>query len=297
MATKDEEELLRSVALQNAKSILTVRLRAEQELLEAKEALERKTAELARTSTELAMARDAALEASRAKSNFLANMSHELRTPLNAIIGYAELLQDEVRDLHKEELAQDLGKIHEAGNHLLSLINDILDLARIEAGKMNVSVSEVDVPLLVQEVVALTSPLFAQNHNSITVDVQPGVESMETDEPKLRQVLYNLLSNAAKFTMNGQVHVYVALLNNPADQFKFCVSDTGIGIDPADLNRLFRDFSQIDSSSTRKHGGTGLGLAISRRFCKMLGGEIYVESSKGGGSIFSVHIPRILQVE
>jgi len=243
----------------------------------------------------LIIARDKAEEVSRTKSAFLANMSHELRTPLNAVIGYSEMLQEEVTGLGQEGLVPDLVKIHGAGKHLLGLINDILDLSKIEAGKMNIHAESFEVPDLVQDVTSTIQPLIEKNGNSLTVESGPGLGDMRSDETRVRQVLLNLLSNASKFTSKGTVVLRVRREHvDDRDWMVFAVRDSGIGMTPEQLAKLFRPFTQADSSTTRKYGGTGLGLAISRAFCNMMGGDISVESTYGQGSIFTVRLPAVL---
>ncbi|MGI8907390.1 MAG: PAS domain-containing protein [Candidatus Sumerlaeaceae bacterium] len=240
---------------------------------------------------EFEAARDAALEASRAKSTFLANMSHEFRTPLNAIIGYAELMHEQ-SDALGDELRADIAKILNAGQHLLSLISDILDLSKIEAGKMQVVISTFDVASVVNELAATVYPLLSKRSNRIVVQIAENIGTMASDETKLRQILFNLLSNAAKFTEMGQVTLTVHRLSQAGtDVISFRVEDTGIGMTPEEIKLLFRDFSQLDSSSTRRHGGTGLGLSISKRFSKMLSGDITVQSEKNQGSVFTLTVP------
>jgi PAS domain S-box-containing protein len=241
---------------------------------------------------ELRLAKEMAEAASKAKSNFLANMSHEIRTPLNAVIGYSELLQDEAEEQGLSLFIPDLKKIREAGKHLLALITDILDLSKIEAGKMQLSPESFRIPALVKEVESTARPLVEKNGNTFMVEIQgvPGVA--KTDRTKVRQVLLNLLSNAGKFTEGGTIKFLVAREKvEGRDWLRFQVTDTGIGITPEDQTRLFLEFNQVDSSSTRKHGGTGLGLAISRKFCEMMGGSIQVESQPGLGSKFEVRLP------
>ncbi len=250
--------------------------------------------------------KEAAEDANRAKSQFLANMSHELRTPLNAIIGYSEMLQEDADDLGYSNIVPDLEKIRGAGKHLLSLINDILDISKIEAGKMEVYLETFEVSQLVYEVQATIQPAMDKNHNSFVIECSPDVGMVHADLTKVRQSLLNLLSNAAKFTERGTITLTVlpstayphALLSpsslplshSPA-YIGFRVSDTGIGMTEAQMQKVFQAFSQADASTTRKYGGTGLGLAISRRFCQMMGGDITVTSEAGQGSIFTIWLP------
>ncbi len=230
--------------------------------------------------------------ASLYKSEFLANMSHELRTPLNAIIGYSEMLEEEAEDLGQKTFIPDLQKIHGAGKHLLSLINNILDLSKIEAGKMDLYLENFEVVPMVQEVVATVKPLIEKNTNAIQVNCADGLGAMRADLTKVRQALFNLLSNACKFTERGTITLGVAReIADGGDWINFRISDTGIGMSPEQTSKLFQAFTQADTSTTRKYGGTGLGLAISRNFCQMMGGEITVESSPGQGSTFTVRLP------
>ncbi|WP_096703441.1 response regulator [Magnetospirillum sp. 15-1] len=233
----------------------------------------------------------AAEAANQAKSSFLANMSHELRTPLNAIIGYSEMLQEELEDLGQDDLIPDLGKIHSAGRHLLSLINDVLDISKIEAGKMDLFVEAFDIAQMVSDVVSTIQPLVAKNTNRLEVVCPAGIGVMDADLTKVRQTLFNLLSNASKFTHEGTITLCA---RRDGAWIEFEVSDTGIGMTPQELDRLFQAFQQADASTTRKFGGTGLGLAISRTFCRMMGGDITVVSEPGCGTAFTVRLPLVV---
>jgi len=242
---------------------------------------------------QLRAARDAAEAANRAKSAFLANMSHELRTPLNGIIGYTEMLLEEAEDDPQSALAADLRQVRKAARHLLGLINDILDLSKIEAGRMDVHVEPFAVAALVTDVLGVIEPLAAANQNTLRIDLPDDVgrSLMETDRGKLRQTLWNLLSNASKFTRAGVITLQVRRDDPRPRWFSFIVRDTGIGMTADEVGRLFREFSQGDAVQQHQYGGTGLGLAISRRFCRMIGGDIEVESCPASGSTFTVRLP------
>jgi hypothetical protein len=249
--------------------------------------------------TELLEARQDAEAASRAKSQFLASMSHELRTPLNAIIGYSEMLQEDAEDAGQEAFVPDLQKIHSAGRHLLALINDILDLSKIEAGKMELHIESFDAGEVIEQVATTVRPLIEKNGNRLEVRANaPGM--LRSDSTRLRQVLLNLLSNAAKFTENGVIRLE-AERGTPRgatrEWLSISVRDTGIGMTDEQLGRLFQAFSQAESSIAKRFGGTGLGLAISRHFCRLMGGDIYVDSEPGVGSTFTVRIPAAVEVE
>jgi signal transduction histidine kinase len=232
-------------------------------------------------------------EASGHKSQFLANMSHELRTPLNAIIGYSEMLQEEAEDLGEQTFLPDLQKINAAGKHLLGLINDILDLSKIEAGRMDLFIEAFEVGQLVRDVEAIVQPLVEKNANTLVVEAAEDLGTMQADLTKVRQTLFNLLSNAAKFTDHGTISLTVQ--REPNDWVTFAVTDTGIGMTEEQLGRLFEAFSQAEASTRSRYGGTGLGLAISRHFCRMMGGELTVESVHGEGSTFRVRLPAVVQ--
>jgi signal transduction histidine kinase len=232
--------------------------------------------------------------ANRHKSEFLASMSHELRTPLNAILGYSEMLQEEAQDVGQPGLVPDLARINAAGKHLLELINAVLDLSKIEAGKMEMYLEPFAVPALVDEIAAVVRPLADRRGNTLAIACAPGVGEMRADQTKVRQTLFNLLANACKFTERGTVSLGVRRAWAPsrnAEEIVFAVSDTGIGMSEEQMGRLFQDFSQADASTAKKYGGTGLGLALSRRLCRMMGGDIAVASAPGRGSTFTVRLP------
>lgn len=251
--------------------------------------LERRVAE---RTAELAVARDHALEASRTKSAFLANMSHELRTPLNAIIGYSELLQEDAESLDDRDLIGDLTKISKAGNHLLNLVSMVLDLSKIEAGKMELHLDSFDIAPLVSDVTDTFQALARKNNNVLEVHYPRNIGSMVSDATKVKQALMNLLSNACKFTHDGRIDVTVKKTSlDDNEVIQVVVADTGIGMSLDQQQKLFVEFSQADTETTRKYGGTGLGLAISRRFCQLLGGDIQVDSLPDEGSIFTMTLP------
>ena len=239
----------------------------------------------------LAEARDVADQANRTKSTFLANMSHELRTPLNAIIGYSEILQEDVADLGQQSLIADLKKIEGAGRHLLGLINDILDLSKIEAGRMDVFIEDVEVVPLLEEVRAIIVPMAKKNSNVVEFRMAENLGTMRTDRTKLKQSLLNILSNASKFTQNGELALFAERFETDQPMVRVVISDTGIGMTEEQLSRLFQAFSQADASTAKQYGGTGLGLAITRNFCQLLGGDVTVVSKPGEGSTFTITLP------
>ena len=250
--------------------------------------MERHEKELNAMNAQLRASQEQALAATQAKSQFLANMSHELRTPLNAIIGYSEMLEEEAADSGNEAVIPDLKKINGAGKHLLALINDILDLSKIEAGKMELYLETFDMKTMLEDVVATTRLLVQKKNNSLEVRLAPNLGSMRSDLTKVRQALFNLLSNASKFTERG----VITLEASREGEFVILqVRDTGIGMTPEQLGRLFQAFSQADASTVRKYGGTGLGLAITRHFCRMMGGDVTVASVPGQGSAFTIRLP------
>jgi adenylate cyclase len=240
----------------------------------------------------LTAARDQAEAMSLTKSAFLANMSHELRTPLNAIIGVTEMLQEDARDLKRDDEIEPLNRVTGAARHLLALINDILDLSKIEAGRMELNLETFSVAPLIDEAVKTLETLAAKNANRIVVDCDPATKSIHADQMRVRQALLNLVSNANKFTEHGTVTIHARRREvDKREWIEIAVTDTGIGMTPAQMERLFQEFSQADSSTTRKYGGTGLGLAISQRFCRMMGGDISVQSDPGRGSTFTIRLP------
>jgi signal transduction histidine kinase/CheY-like chemotaxis protein len=253
-----------------------------------------RTTDLVRANNALLVAKEHAEISNRAKSTFLANMSHELRTPLNAILLYSELVREDAATTGLTGSLADIQRIETAGRHLLSLINDILDLSKIEAGKMLVAHEEFDVPTLLREVVAMVEPMAQKNGNTLSLLCAEDVGSMVSDATKVRQSLSNLLSNACKFTRDGRITLR-AFLSRPVPQggawLNLCVEDTGIGISPAQQQRIFNEFVQAEENTTRKFGGTGLGLALSRRYCQMMGGDIRVRSEEGMGSVFTILVP------
>jgi len=266
------------------------------EVIRLKDEVIRREMEAAKQAAE--EARETAEAASKAKSNFLARMSHELRTPLNAIIGYSEMLQEEAEELREEGMTEDLRKIRTAGRHLLDLINEVLDLSKIEAGRMDLYLETFQVRNLVDDAIHSVEPQLEKNGNKVEIHFDPEIRAMHADLTKVRQCLINLLSNATKFTENGVISLDVLHDKQEIrDWVIFEVTDSGIGIPPEHLRKIFEPFSQADSSTTRKYGGTGLGLVISQRFCAMMGGSLEVESEVGQGSTFRMRLPAEVQPE
>ncbi|HEX2121892.1 MAG TPA: response regulator, partial [Thermoanaerobaculia bacterium] len=276
----------RRVMLLNARQ-MRQRSHAELLVLAMEDVTDRRRVEM-----DVAKAREAAENANRTKSLFLANMSHELRTPLNAILGFSEMLQEESVERNLQDFNADLQKITIAGRHLLGLINDILDLSKIEAGKMELHLEAFDIAALMGEVETTIERQARKNGNRLEIICAPDIGVMWADLSKVRQGLFNLVSNAAKFTHDGHISVLAERqVMDGSDWIMFRVSDTGIGLDPEQIVRLFQPFTQADASTTRKFGGTGLGLALTRRFCQMMGGDVMVQSVAGEGSVFTLLLP------
>lgn len=240
----------------------------------------------------LSTAVDQAKHADQAKTHFLANMSHELRTPLNAIIGYTELLIEEMQEQGQDEHVHDLNQIHLSSTHLLGLINEVLDLSKVEEGRMDVLYEDVQIQELATDVISTVQPIAEKNQNQLKVDVMPSISTLRTDVTKLRQVLFNLLSNACKFTHNGHIALAVKeSTHNDEAYIEFNVIDDGIGVTPEKIEHIFKPFRQENEATSKEYGGTGLGLALSKRFCELVGGKLLVKSRKGEGSTFTVLIP------
>ncbi len=307
LAQLSREELLEDLQIKNEELRTST-----EELLKAKRLAEEATSALQSQVHELDQARRAmlniledleeakqgALEATKAKSNFLANMSHELRTPMNAILGYSEMLMEEAEDQGQEDFIPDLQKIHTAGKHLLGLINEILDLSKIEAGKMDLFLESFDVAGMIDDVASTLQPLVEKNANTLQVHSAPDLGTMHADLTKVRQSLFNLLSNASKFTQNGTITLDAAPVpRDGARWIAFRVADTGIGMTPEQIDKLFQPFVQADTSTSRKYGGTGLGMTITQHFTRMMGGEISVASEPGAGTTFTVLFPAEVEIK
>ncbi len=249
---------------------------------------------------QLNKAKEMAETANIAKSQFLAKMSHELRTPMNAIIGYSEMLMEDAQDLGIMECVADIGKIHSAGKHLLGLINDVLDLSKIESGRMEIYLETFQVETLIDEVLTTIKPIVEQKNNRLEIKIVNSLGKIQADFTKTRQILINLLSNAAKFTEEGSISIEFKRefgSKGNGDRLYFCVSDNGIGMTPEQQQKLFQPFTQVDASTTRRFGGTGLGLAITKQFIDMMGGNIRVDSEFGKGSQFIVCLPAQVESE
>jgi signal transduction histidine kinase/DNA-binding response OmpR family regulator len=301
LAQFSREELLEDLQIKNEELRTST-----EEILKAKRLAEEATTALQSQVQELGAARRAMLNiledldeakkeaeaATKAKSFFLANMSHELRTPMNAILGYSEMLMEDAEDQGQEDFIPDLQKIHAAGKHLLGLINEILDLSKIEAGKMDLFLESFDVAGMINEVASTLKPLVDKNGNTLQVHLAPDLGVIHADLTKVRQSLFNLLSNASKFTENGTITLNAkAVVKDGARWIVFRVADTGIGMTPEQLDKLFQPFVQADASTSRKYGGTGLGMTITQLFIKMMGGEMSVASELGAGTTFTVLLP------
>lgn len=233
--------------------------------------------------------------ANETKSAFLANMSHELRTPMNAIIGYAEILKEDAEDEDNEEIVPDLDKIISAGRHLLQLINDVLDISKIEAGRMEMYLEDFELSTMIDDVSSTTLALVQKNNNVLDTKIEKNIGSMRADMTKVRQMLFNLVSNAAKFTSDGKIGIEVSsFVRDEVSFFRLAVTDTGIGIPEDKIDHIFEEFTQADVSTTRNYGGTGLGLSLTKRFAQMMGGAILIESVEGEGSTFILEIPSIV---
>ncbi len=270
-----------------------------QEILAYATQLEKKVAE---RTAELNSAKEIAETANLTKTRFLANMSHELRTPMSAIIGYSEMLMEDAEDLEMLDFCDDLKKIRVAGKHLLGLINDVLDISKIESGRMDLYLETFKVETLVNEVIATIQPLADNKANHLEIHLVKPLGEITADLTKTRQILFNLLSNAAKFTEDGRICLQVkreaaheGLMRE--ESICFCIKDEGIGMTPEQQQKLFQPFSQVDASTTRRFGGTGLGLAITKQFTEMMGGQISVESEFGSGSRFSIYLPVQVNLE
>lgn len=246
---------------------------------------------LQKQNKDLDIAKEEEKNANKAKSEFLSNMSHELRTPLNAIIGYSEIIKEEAEK--DSQVFTDINKIHDSAKHLLSIINDVLDLSKIESGKMEISLEDVNIAEIIEEIESITESLVLKNNNILKIDVQKDIGYMHSDYVKIKQSLMNLISNACKFTKEGKITLQISQIKeNGVDKISFSVIDTGIGMSEESQSHLFQSFKQADSSTTRKYGGSGLGLSITKKFCEILGGKIEVESKENHGTRFTMTLPK-----
>ena len=281
----------------------TERKQAEEKLLELNHELDNRvkdrTAQLASAMEEAETARVKAEDANRSKSEFLANMSHELRTPLNAIIGYSEMLEEDISGIGEDDFVPDLQKIQGAGKHLLGLINSVLDLSKIEAGRMELFLEDICIKTVLKEIIGTIQPLAHKNGNQLRWSCPDSIGLLHADQVKLRQSLINLLSNACKFTENGQITLAVEAVADAQEDtwLKFTVTDTGIGMTSEQMGKIFQAFTQADNSTTRKYGGTGLGLTITQQFISMMGGDVSVNSTHGQGTTFTIMLPRTVQLK
>ena len=246
---------------------------------------------LQKQNKDLDIAKEEEKNANKAKSEFLSNMSHELRTPLNAIIGYSEIIKEEAEK--DSQVFTDINKIHDSAKHLLSIINDVLDLSKIESGKMEISLEDVNIAEIIEEIESITESLVLKNNNILKIDVQKDIGYMHSDYVKIKQSLMNLIGNACKFTKEGQITLQISQIEeNGVEKISFSVIDTGIGMSKESQSHLFQSFKQADSSTTRKYGGSGLGLSITKKFCEILGGKIEVESKENHGTRFTMILPK-----
>ena len=257
--------------------------------------LEQKNTELTTRNEELVQAKEIAETSNKSKSQFLANVGHELRTPLNAILGFSEMLQEEAveRQLVRE-FGVNLKHINDAGKHLLTLINDILDLSKIESGKMELFLESFDLAMMIDEVASIIRPMVDKNANTLYIQCAPDLGVMHADQIKVRQALFNLLSNAVKFTYKGNITLEAGRQSLDGSEWIVVrITDTGIGLSPEQIVKLFRNFTQVDGSTSRNFGGTGLGLVLTRHFCQMMGGDVTVRSVLGEGSVFTIKLPAV----